>query len=338
MDIIKHMKPNFFNICISLSIFLIMLTTHLLFSIYYPIFGESLCTIQNISNESAKLEMQIHELLKNNNSNPELIIENFKQNDQYYNNITQISREALMRMNYGFAFSLIVTELTEPIMQYSCGYSSSEDSCQFYISEEVYNCIKEIDHKEYREISHLWIFVKILSFSILLYIVVSLLLYISELLSTQNTKNKIVYNILLFILIIMSFSVFNLKVGFILSAFILLLMVSIFIWNKKIQYLFVIFLYLLLIGGTVYSFVLSQETRMGADFSLHNFNYNVIYCNNSKILTPTDSDYIYLSGDYIVNACYNPKCYILCNETFRTDYSYSLVGDNPSCICIMSQE
>lgn len=69
-----------------------------------------------------------------------------------------------------------------------------------------------------------------------------------------------------------------------------------------------------------------------------NKTYDIIYCNNTKILNSTEKDrYIRFRTDEILNEewniCYEPDCDQLCRNEEILSEIYDLRGDKPSCLC-----
>ncbi len=329
-----------------------------------------MCTFLTNTNELITFSSTSEKIIYQENSDPEEVLSTLKQQSDLRN---QMISSLPLRQSSLHANALVLGNLyliaskiykLNPLFPTPCEAVSLDQftnpsSCEYYISEENYNCIydstqsqtpsptRPFDLQPYQKISFLFFLVHSVILVVITYVLISLLSSVMmQLLGAPLLVRIIVKSILLFIPMFL-FLIFDNLFILLLIPLIALFFIYSFIQQENYKTLFlhtivVIFILLFIAGLFVANYVL--EKRISETFnspSSTSYEYSITACNNTKILTFEEKQRNHIKEEYLDeewNVCDNPSCSKQCDNycTTKTKSAIKAImlrGDNPSCIC-----
>ncbi len=317
----QFIKPTPLKLFFPVLVFLLIVISFFVNSIYVPKLGERVCNVVTLAQEKPKVSSQ-----QRFDVDPEEIIQELELefsnmekeiSEQYA--IMNILRPLILGNMYFYPPRIYKFN---PFFPVACEWYSIEQSmdpaprCSYYISQEDYNCIKSAHNKidesaagltsifqmldsPYQRISLIGLIFNALLLSIVIYLIVSIP---SFLLSFLHIKGSII---------------------------------------KKILYILAAILILLLIAGVfVGNHIINNNLIRTPNYK--EYQYKAIYCNNTMNATAEE---IGMNPSEIPigitpKICFNPGCGAICGDYCKTigidDGAMQLThipGNNPFCVC-----
>lgn len=370
MVIMDIFRPTPLKLFFPILIFILLIISFVVNSLYLPAAGTSMCTFLTNTNELITFSSTSEKIIYQENSDPEEVLSTLKQQSDLRN---QMISSLPLRQSSLHANALVLGNLyliaskiykLNPLFPTPCEAVSLDQftnpsSCEYYISEENYNCIydstqsqtpsptRPFDLQPYQKISFLFFLVHSVILVVITYVLISLLSSVMmQLLGAPLLVRIIVKSILLFIPMFL-FLIFDNLFILLLIPLIALFFIYSFIQQENYKTLFlhtivVIFILLFIAGLFVANYVL--EKRISETFnspSSTSYEYSITACNNTKILTFEEKQRNHIKEEYLDeewNVCDNPSCSKQCDNycTTKTKSAIKAImlrGDNPSCIC-----